>query len=355
MKKCFHGGDLAAFAGMYGKKQSEILDFSSNVNPLGLPESVREACRRAAEELERYPAPYSEPLCGFLADRFSLKPEQVMAGNGSFGALQAAFQVLEPKHVLLLEPCFSEYRRLAENTGAHVRTLRLSAGDSFAFSAEKILKILKGADLLVLGHPNNPTGTALERNGLLELIREARRKKVFVILDEAFADWTPGISVASEAGKPGFLVVRSLTKFFALAGIRAGYALGPAKLIAAMQNAQGPWACNHIAQQMSLAALRDTEFQEKTRRWFQVESRRFYSELAGFGFLKVYPSLANFFLIKSEFPGLPEYLGKQGIYARPSTGFRGLNASFFRLALKTREENQALVRALEKVPAEAAR
>lgn len=357
-----HGADLRRFSRLYGKREGEILDFSSNVNPLGFPDAVRSVYREGLAEISKYPDPYASELCEVIAHQFRVSPECVIAGNGSLEILATAVRALQPKRVLLAEPCFSEYRRLAQLSGAKFFSVRLQSKFNFSFSLEKVLGHLNRADLVVLGHPNNPTGTALPREEMEIFLDEARRRKVFVILDEAFVDWTPGLSMASPPPFPSplkgegrvgghFLIVRSLTKFYALAGIRSGFALGSKRMISLMKKVQGPWTCNRLAQRLSAAALQDSIFAENSRRWFQEESCWLKARLQNLGF-KVYPSLANFFLVRVGAYGdtpLPlfESLGRSGIYVRTSEGFRGLGDNFFRIALKRREENEILIERLK--------
>lgn len=352
-KRSPHGADLLGFGRKYRKSEEEILDFSSNINPFGAPPAVTELYRKSAEELSKYPDAYADQFCKTVSDLYGLRPKQVLAGNGSLEILDLAFRALRPKKVLLAEPCFNEYRRLAVRGGAKITSVKLREAAEFKFSLETLLKYLPGKDFALLGHPNNPTGTAFSRDEMKLFLKAARREKVFVVLDEAFADWTPGISMAAEAGQSGLLMVRSLTKFYALAGIRAGYGLGPASLIEKMKQIQGPWTCNRIAQKLSAAAFGEKLFAEQSRRWFQAESLWLRKQIQDLGVFKVYPSQANFFLIRSRvsLARFWDFCGKKGLYVRRSDGFRGLDKSFFRIAVKKREENEMLIQTLKEYTA----
>ncbi len=267
--------------------------------------------------------------------------------------LGLAVRALAPKRALLIEPCFSEYRRLLKQQSAEVHSISLREEDDFNFKLSEIAEALPSIDLLILGHPNNPTGSALGRAELLELLEQAARHGVYVIIDEAFSDWVPEISVANEIKEESnFIVVRSLTKFFALAGIRAGFALGPSKLIARMKEAAEVWSVNRLAEKLSIAALRDKVFQAKSRSWFLEESCWIHQvlESLGSGF-KVYPSLANFFLIRIPMidvrgQTLFEFLGRRKLFVRPAKNFLGLNESYYRFALRTRKDNELLLQFL---------
>lgn len=344
-----HGGDLLGFAARFGKRAEDILDFSSNINPLGLPDSLTQLYHHSLADLSLYPDPGARPLVEKIAEVFSLTPEGIMAGNGSMEILNLAVRALKPRRALLIEPCFNEYRRLLEHQGCGVSVISLKPEEDFRFCLESVLQRLPEVQLLILGHPNNPTGTALTREKMLSLVEQARRLGVFVIADEAFADWEPEISVAREAQREeGLLVVRSLTKFFALAGIRSGFAIGPQDLIQKMKSEQGPWACNRLAQKLSTAILADLDFAVKSRRWLREEKEWLRVSLKNFKNFEVFPSRTNFFLVKSEEPvsALFDFLGRRGIYIRQIQDIPGFEDSFFRIAVKTRKDNQRLVEAL---------
>lgn len=347
-----HGGNIPEFAGRYRKREGEITDFSTNVNPFGVPDAAASLYPHLEEALGRYPDPLSGELCGEIARQFPVSVKNVLAGNGAAALLALAIRVLKPRRALIFEPCFTEYRRLLELEGTKVRSLALREADDFRFRRSGRMDELRGMDLAVVGHPNNPTGTAFSRNEMLEFLGEARRRRVFVIADEAFADWCPGISVADRIREnSGFIVIRSLTKFYGLAGIRAGFALGPRRWIERMKNSQEVWSCNRLAEKLSVAALRDRRFCAKTRKWFREEAAWLFESLKSIPFLKVYPSLANFFLARLKTgtgqKSFFDFLGRRGIYVRQTADFWGLNGTFFRSAIRLRRDNQYLVKSLK--------
>lgn len=345
-----HGGDLEAFSARTGRKISEILDFSSNTNPFELPGSCRAIWEETLGDLGRYPEPYSHGLRQKIGKHFEVPCESVLAGNGSLSLLQIAMRLLKPGSVLLAEPGFGEYRRLAAIEGARIMNLSQRPEDAFSFPEDDFKKQMCRADLAVLSQPSSPTGSAIERPVLESLVERARRYGTFVILDEAFCDWTPELSLASRAGTvPNLLVVRSFTKFFPLAGIRSGYALGPKAVIAAMEKLQGPWACNLAAQRLSAALLEDFAFQAKSREWFAAESGWFWRNAAGLEPFSIFPSRAPFFLMRcrKDFEGFFEALESAGIFVRRFGPGSGLGPDYFRVGLRTRPENSRLIKFLK--------
>lgn len=349
MKALEHGGNLKKFARRFQIAEKDVLDFSSNITPLGLPESVQKLYPQLLDRLTSYPDPSASELRAEIARLYPVFPENVLAGNGSMDLLALLVRTIAPKRALLVEPCFLEYRRLLHLQGAHVKSVSLKEGNQFQFPYKEIFGALPNTDLLILCHPNNPTGSALKREELVELLSECRRRNIFVIVDEAFADWTPELSVAREIKDNSFFaVVRSLTKFYGLAGIRAGYAVGSRRLMETLGAHQDPWSMNAISQGLSLAALRDKDFQEDSLEWYREESAWFLNAFQAVEGLKVFPSFANFFLFKIMIPQLSadslfQFCGEKGIYIRLLRDFPGLGEPYFRAALRQRKDNEKLL------------
>jgi len=346
-----HGGDLRQFSERFKIPEREILDFSSNANPWGPPESVREVLQECFEEVQHYPDPESLDFRREVARHFPLWPENVIAGNGAAELLDLVLRFLHPKRALIVEPTFLEYRRMLNLQGTEIRSVLLREREDFQFSVSELNNALQGVDLAIFAQPNNPTGTFLERGELQRLLGEAKRRDIFVVLDEAFVDWVPELSMAREVRDDShFFIVRSLTKFFALPGIRIGYGLGSRKLMERLATHQVPWSCNRLAQKAGIRALRDEAFQAESRAWLTQEREWLSSRLQEISSLKVYPAAANFLLVRhAPQPGVPnlfEEMGAKGIYVRDLADFSGLGSSYFRISVRRREENLKLLEAL---------
>ena len=347
-----HGGELRQFAEKFGIPERDILDFSSNINPWGPPDSVKKVYKENAGELQYYPDSEAVEFRREVARHFPLFPENVIAGNGAAELLDLIFRLLRPKKALLIEPNFLEYRRLLNLQGTEIRSVLLREREDFRLTAPELINALQGMEVVVFAQPNNPTGGLVEKEVLQKLMAEARRRNVFVVLDEAFIDWIPDQSFAREVRDDShFFVIRSLTKFFSLPGIRIGYGLGARKLIEKLSSYQTPWSCNRLAQKLGIAALRDQEFIDESREWLLKAREDFAAHLREIPSLKVYPSAGNFLLFRWGKLPLLEELGKRGIYLRDLTDFPGLGPGFFRAAVKKQEENQRLVEALQKISA----
>src|SRR3989338_2331840 len=214
-----HGGQRRCFAQRYGIPEDEILDFSVNVSPLALPDEILDFCRKEINKtLHLYPEPYAREFCEFVAGIYGCGPEQITAGHGALGLLETLVRALAPKTALLVQPCFSEYRRILENQGCGIREVYLPETRRFAFPCAEVIEPMPRIALLILGHPNNPTGSALSLDKAKEIMRQAEKHRVFVVVDEAFADWCPEISLSGYVhNEKPLAVVRSLTKFYGLA------------------------------------------------------------------------------------------------------------------------------------------
>jgi len=347
-----HGGDIFGFAKESGHSPTGIMDFSSNINPLGISPAIEKAYKESLGLIAQYPDQYARELCVEIAGHLSISPDHVIAGNGAIALIDLAIRTIKPKRALLVEPCFNEYRRLLLLQNADVRQILLKEENDFKFSYQDILQGLDGVDMVILGYPNNPTGTALSVKEMMALIEETQRRRIFLIVDEAFVDWAPERSVYQEIQRsPSLIVVRSLTKFFGLAGIRAGFALSAPELIGRLRAVQEPWSCNALAQRLSIAALQDTTFQHKSRSWFKEESNHFYQLLSQVPEIKVFSSLANFFLIKlwdrEREKVFLNFIKYRGIYLREMDDMAGLTRDYFRVALKGRDENLFLITTLK--------
>lgn len=354
MTHFLHGGHRREFARRYGVQESDILDFSSNGNPWGPPESVRRAYEESFPLLGVYPDPESSLLKKEVARHFPVWPENVIAGNGATELIYLVVQWLRPRTALLVEPSFLEYRRALNLHRVEVRELLLRETDGFQLSFPELMNAVRGMELVFLANPNNPTGVLLPKGEGAQFLEEMKRRGVFVVLDEAFIDWVPEASLASQiADNVSFLVIRSLTKFFNLPGIRIGYALGPRRLIERLEQCRVTWSVNTLAERLGVEALRDALFERVSRENMMREKEFLFESLSAIGVLKVYPGAANFFLVKLRGPirvgELTGLLAKENVMIRDASNFSGLDHQYFRVSVRTRMENEILIGALKKV------
>lgn len=348
-----HGGYIWEAARRLGIAPSEIIDFSASVNPLGLPESAREAAARALSVVSAYPDPGCRELNDKLSRRHGIPPGCILAGNGSTELIHLIPRVFRPARALIVEPAFSEYARSLGLAGSEISRLILTGEDGFLPGPEALAGAMKdGIGLAFLANPSNPTGALMTKDAVLEAADAAVRAGCLLVVDEAFADFAEEESVVSEAARrPGLIVLRSLTKFFSMAGLRLGYLAAAEDTVEALTSALPPWSVNTVAAAAGAAALEDGEYIRKTLTLIDSERAYLTERLSAMGGLTVYPSSANYLTARLA-GGLPaaaelkETLLHKRLLIRDLSGFAGLGPRFFRVSVRTREENLLLAEAV---------
>ncbi len=324
-----HGGDIYAF-------EREILDFSASINPLGAPESVIKAARESLENTDRYPDDKCRALRCSLAKKHGVSVDNIICGNGAEELIYAVMQALRPKSVLVLMPTFSEYERAARAVGADIIKYTLDEKNGFSVT-EDILGFVGQADMTVICDPNNPTGKTVDADLLERIIQNSN----ITLVDRSFADFGERQGTALCP-----LSLFSFTKMYAIPALRLGYAVCEDKKIIEKINAAKPrWSVSVPAQAAGLAALNETEYVKKSIEYINAEKRFLYRAFDEMG-IEYFKSDVNFILFKSERP-LYSLLLEKCILIRDCTSF-GLNG-FYRVAVRTHEENERLVKALREV------
>ncbi len=348
-----HGGNIREAAKRYGLEERTILDFSSNVNPLGPSPAAKRAVKKSLSSLGRYPDPETLELRTAIARYFGVKPEQVACGNGSNGLIHLIPRVFRPKKVLIPVPAFTEYAAAVEAAGGEVVPLPLPEHGGYRLDPLDMAFALKGVDMAFLCNPDNPTGRLMAKPEMLEIARYAAREGALLVVDEAFMDFIEGESLVKEAALSSRLVcLRAFTKFFGLPGLRIGYAISGEENIAMLRRHTEPWTVNIPAEQAAVAALNDWGHIKKTRKAVKQERERLLSELRLLPGVETFPSFANFIFLKLtslDGPALTEQLGLRGILIRDCSSFPGIGNRYVRVAVRTRRENERLVKALREI------
>ncbi len=329
-----------------------MLDFSASINPLGPPRSARGAFLRSWSELARYPDPYGEKLKAALGERHGMNSAEILLGNGSTQLIYLLCAALRPRAALIVAPAFSEYANALALSGASARTHAPAAADGFHFSLDSFFAAWdKDCDLVFLAHPNSVTGRLLEPRALEAIAAAALARKTPVVIDEAFIDFIEDASAKRLVrDHPYFLVLRSLTKFYGIPGLRLGYLLGDARRIAQLAHHQQPWAVGGPALSVALACLSDAGFAAKTGRWLEGERNFLWQRIGSLKEFSPLASQANFLLVRIERAGadaraLQKFLARRKILVRTCRSF-GLGANYFRIAVRRRSENRRLIAAL---------
>jgi len=322
----------------------DLLDFSQNINPLGAPRDALRAARLALdEETGRYPDLEYTGLRGALAAYLGVSAEMVVPTNGGAEALFLAARAAGTSgRALVLEPTFSEYAAAALASGMEpVRRVARRSGDGFRWNPTS-LEDLEGFSVVFLCNPNNPTGEALDYGEVLEVAARVKDAGAVLVVDEAFADFVPGISVTAMVGR-GLWVARSLTKFFAIPGLRLGCLVcHDAWRVQALQPS---WPVNAVAAAAGISAVRDLDFAEASVAEVARLRNDLFEILHELPGLQPFPGAANFLLVRGP-DGLPGRLARRGVLVRGCGPFDGLGSEYFRVAVRGEAENVRLVAAI---------
>lgn len=327
-----HGGDIY-------RNQVQI-DFSVNMNPLGIPDAVRKALYQGVEVVDTYPDMQAEELKRTLAQKLNVKEEWILAGNGASELFMAIVHGIKPQKVVIPIPAFYGYEHAAKAVHAE----RIYCGQT----KDAIRTALtESVELLFLANPNNPTGQIRDLRELQELLEFCKRKGIYVVLDECFIEFS-GVQYSMlplcEA-YPNLILVRAFTKIFSIPGVRLGYLICTDSTIRNNIQEQLPeWNLSTFAQKAGIACAKERDFVERTVRYVEKERAYLETGLQMLG-LKIFPSKANFIMFYSEKP-LYDALLKKGILIRDCGNYEGLSEGYYRIAVKKRKENETLLQAI---------
>jgi threonine-phosphate decarboxylase len=344
-----HGGDVYQLARTLGLDLSQLLDFSANINPLGFPPGILGAIQAALPEIVHYPDRRGQKLRQELAAYHGLGKAQILVGNGSTELIYLMARALSPRKALIVAPAFSEYEQALEAAQAPVAFQVTAEADNFTLSGPLDSQ---GADLVFLANPASPSGALLAPGLLLETVAQLEATGVYLLLDEAFVDFVEEASLKEQLAQfPHLMLLRSFTKFFAIPGLRLGYLLAAPELIRRLAAVQEPWSVNTLAQAAGRACLQDRDYLARSRVLIRQEREFLLAGLQSLPGLQPFPSEVNYLLVKITRPdwtaaSLRTALLSEKLVIRDASNFRGLEARFFRLAVRRREENQRLLEAL---------
>ncbi|WP_413738847.1 threonine-phosphate decarboxylase CobD [Sodalis sp. RH21] len=354
-----HGGNVLEIALKLGLDEAAIVDFSANINPLGMPPSLKRAITSRLDLAECYPDPLYRRVHERLAAHHRCPASWILAGNGATELIFDLASLLRQKTVLLLTPGFAEYRRALQWMDCRIEDYPLSEADDFRPDRRLLSALRPGLDCLFLCTPNNPTGQLIEPELLLAVARRCRELDIMLVVDEAFMDFIPaGVSLISSLMRfPRVFVLRSLTKFYAIPGLRLGYVVSSnAEAMAQLRLRRPPWTINAFAALAADVMLDDDDYLQATRRWLGQEQAFLTQGLRAFAQLRVWQPAANYIFFRCRQPGLDLQAallgpagGGTGLLIRSCANYPGLNADYYRVAIKGHEDNQRLLAALAQV------
>lgn len=354
-----HGGDWSGFLEERGHMP---LDFSANVSPLGMPPSALKAMESlSGVDLACYPDPECRALRRAIAVRYGICDDQIFCANGAADIIYRLAYAVKPKRAVLVAPDFGEYAEALENVGADITYYMTGnaginpddVGEQRNYAVDRgiLFYIREDTDLVIFSNPNNPSGCVTDTKLLQNILDKCIECGALFVLDECFLDFLPDASERTMLGSlveshGHLLVLRAFTKFYGMAGLRLGWcASGDSGLLEKLRRSGPPWQVSVIAQTAGTAALSDPAYDEDLRALIKRERTHMQDALIAGGF-RVIPGRTNYILFYSEDHELHEKLLSHGIMIRDCSNYTGLSEGWYRVAVRTREENEVLLSCL---------
>lgn len=342
-----HGGNRLFYE---ASSKRSLVDFSSNINPLGYPKELESHWIEAFPRVKEYPPILYEEARGHVAHYLGCGAEEVVLGNGVVELIDGLMSLDRP--LVLLQPSFGEYEDRGRIRGREI--VAIDATEDLTLPEDFEEKVPEHS-MVLLGNPNNPTGFRIQKDRLLRLVEHLRQKDCFLILDEAFFEFCPmdydSILLFREENFKNLFILRAATKFFGLPGVRLGYGCGDERMVAHLRQTLPPWSVNLFALAATEVIFHDRDFIEKSRQLIASETGKMVEELGNIPGVFVYPTASNYILLRilswteEHFKQLLE----RGILVRTCTSFAGLNTPHIRVAVKSPQDNRQLIRALREI------
>lgn len=355
----FHGSDLEKIAEYYGIAQEEIIKFGANVNPLGLSQSVKKALATHLDIISSYPDRNYKTLKECISTYCRIPASNVVVGNGSTELISLLISQRKAKKALILGPAYSEYARELSLTGGEIYEYNLEESKNFVLDMQDFLHfITAGTDLIILCNPNNPTSSAIRLGELELLLSEAKKRDIFVMIDETYVEFAPDISeitaVPLTVKYDNLMVIRGVSKFFAAPGLRFGYGItSNTEFLRALLTHQNPWSLNSIGAYAGELMLRDTDYIEQTRSLICTERDRLFARLKEMPEVKVYKPYGNFILVKILKSGITSFdvfeaAIKEKMMIRDCSSFKTLKGEYIRFCIMMPSDNERLIKCIER-------
>ena len=354
-----HGGNIKEISRNYNIKPEDIIDFSANINPLGMPDSAKESIINNLKQIERYPdISYSDlrnEIKIYENNKLGhdiVSSDNIILGNGAAEVIYNIVRAINPKKTMIMAPTFSEYEEAVLSISKEIVLYELKESDDFKLTEDILKEIKKDIDMIFICNPNNPTGSVVSQELLLKILNTIDTN-TFVVIDESFLDFIrDDFSMISYLNKyDNLIVIKSLTKFFAIPGLRIGYGLCGNKHFSQKAAKMFPaWNINILADICARICLNDKKYIDDSIDFMEKERIYLYNELKKVNYLKVYEPSVNFifFKVKNEMD-LKKELLKENILIRSCSNYHSLDERYFRIAVRTHEENIRMLNALNSI------
>lgn len=339
----YHGGDIY--------RNQIRLDFSVNTNPLGMPDPVKEALHQAVEEAENYPDIRAQALSAAVAEQLQVRKEQLVFGNGASELLHAVLHAIKPSKILIPVPSFLGYEEAAKAIDCEVIFYEMKKEENFCLT-DRILDVLdENISLVFLANPNNPVGNLVEPELIFQIVEKCRQCDITLVLDECFMELTGKEQTYSFLKRldefPNVVVIRAFTKLYAIPGVRLGYLVCEKNLAEKIRLQLPEWNLSVFAQRAGVAAIKEQEYIARAVVCIQTQRQFLLEELQAAG-CSVFDSDADYLLFYSEMP-LYELFLQRGILIRDCSNCRGLQRGYYRIAVKSEEQNRMFAEVLREI------
>lgn len=338
-----HGGDIYSY-------ENNVIDFSANINPLGIEEEVSEAIKKSASKAHLYPDTEYKMLRKEISKIENVTLEYIVCANGAAELIFNLVLAIRPKKVLLTAPTFAEYEKAADVFGCEKEFFILTEENDFQID-EHILEAIKKVDMMFLCQPNNPTGKLISKDLMKKIIEKCKEENVYLVIDECFLEFTgekDNLSAIEFIDKyKNIFILKAFTKMFAIPGIRLGYGICSDKdVMEKIYSVRQPWNVSCVAENAGIACCMVYDRTvPKTVEYISEEKEFIYSRFESMN-IKYFKSAANYILFKSD-KGLKDKMVSKGFLIRSCSNYRGLDDRFYRMAVKKHEDNLRFMSALE--------
>lgn len=344
-----HGGDLLSYEDYF---DGELVDYSSNINPLGVPKGLREKVFESFASVEAYPDIQYRELRKSISEYLGCGVENVLVGNGAMEIIDL-FNLWADR-VITTEPAFIEYKLRGQVHGKEV--IEIGYKDDFKLDLDQLKGTLKKKDLIILGNPNNPTGLRIEEEKLIKIYELVKERGAFMVLDEAFFEFAPedydSVQLFKADGYKNVGIIRAATKFFAIPGLRLGYGCVSEEMREIIEGLSMPWSVNSLAEAAGRYIFQDEEYIRKSKEYISEERDFLLEELNGIEGIKAFKTHTNYILIRLENKTedqVFESLLRRGFVVRKCSSFKSLKNNHIRIAIKDRENNKNFIKALKSI------
>lgn len=342
-----HGGNLRELATHAGRKGVDICDFSANINPLGPPDWLRSVISRTVDSVVNYPDPACKELIEVIAREYGISAEEIVIGSGTSEIICVLPSALRPSRAVIAVPSYIDYSLSCQRATLSIEKVNMAVSADMELDWNIFQDRIKGGEIVFLANPNNPTGLCIDTNRVRALAQ--KRPDTIFVIDEAFIDFIDNADTLICQRPGNVIVLRSMTKFYAIPGIRLGFAVADEKIAKKLREFLAPWSVNSFAQTVGVKLLLDKGYAAATIETVNKNRQWLYDELSKVSGLYVYPGRANFLMVKITNAQInarllaDRLLENDGIAIRLCDNFDGLDENYFRIAVKTYDDNKRLI------------